>query len=198
VVAAIDGVRGRARLPARAAAVLGLTGASVAGLHGYVALWPMVFETRAQVDLMESLTRDADIRTRFVMLRIGGMPSRLNAGYADVTLFNPYFDEPVSYDLWDPTDPNLAERKATFPNEEDLKTMNTEMTSGGYVVYVIFSEQSNKAIRYYGDFRTDAVEVVQEALREAPQWELIYDEGETKVWRSINDDLAPENRDGQP
>ncbi|WP_234788941.1 hypothetical protein [Mycolicibacterium iranicum] len=195
VVAAIDGVRGRARLPARTAAVLGVTGASVAGLHGYVALWPMIFETRAQVDLMDSLTRNADIRTRFVMLRIGGMPSRLNAGYADVTLFNPYFDEPVSYDLWDPSDPNLAERKATFPDEEDLKTLNTEMTEGGYVVYVIFSEQSNKAIRYYGDFRPDAVEVVQEALREAPQWTLIYDEGQTKVWRSVNDDLAPD-RDG--
>lgn len=196
VVAAIDGVRGRARLPARTAAVLGVTGASVAGLHGYVALWPMIFETRAQVDLMDGLTRDADIRTRFVMLRIGGMPSRLNAGYADVTLFNPYFDEPVSYDLWDPSDPNLAERKATFPNEEDLKTLNTEMTSGGYVVYVIFSEQSNKAIRYYGDFRPDAVEVVQDALRGAPQWTLIYDEGQTKVWRSVNEDLAPENRTG--
>ncbi len=198
VVAAIDGVRGRARLPARTAAVLGVTGASVAGLHGYVALWPMVFETRAQVDLMESLTRNADLRTRFVMLRIGGMPSRLNAGYADVTLFNPYFDEPVSYDLWDAADPNLAERKATFPNEEDLKTLNTEMTSGGYVVYVLFSEQSNKAIRYYGDFRTDAVDVVQDALREAPQWELIYDEGQTKVWRSVNEDLAPQNRAGRP
>ena len=170
----------------------------MAGLHGYVALWPLVFETRAQVDLMETLTRDADIRSRVVMLRLGGMPTRLNADYVDITLFNPHYDDPVSYSLWDPSDPNLAERKATFPDEEDLRTFDFVMTEDDSVVYLLFSEQSNKAIRYYGDFRTDAVDVVQDALREAPQWELIYDEGQTKVWRSINENLASQNRAGRP
>ncbi|WP_024447666.1 hypothetical protein [Mycolicibacterium iranicum] len=196
VVAAIDGVSGRARLPARTAAVLGVTGASVAGLHGYVALWPLVIETRAQVDLMETLAGDADLRTRIVMLRLGGMPTRLNAEYADITLFNSHFDDPLSYTLWDPSDPNLAERKARWPDGDDLQILNAELAEDTSVVYWLFSEQSNKAIRYYGDFRPDAVEVVQQALREAPQWTLIYENGETKVWRSVNEDLAPQDSGG--
>lgn len=199
VVAGLDGVGGTVRRAlGRAAAAVGITGAAIAGLHGYVALWPMIYETRAQVDLMQTLTADADIRTRFVMLRLGGMPSRLNAGYADVTLFNPYFDEPVSYDLWDGRDPNLPELRAKFPTEDDLRTLNDEVTSGGYVVYVLFSEQANKAIRYYGDFRPEAVDVVQDALRGSSKWTQIYDEGETRVWRSVNEYWAPENHGGEP
>ncbi|MCZ0727174.1 hypothetical protein [Mycolicibacterium iranicum] len=196
VVAAIDGVRGRARLPARTAAVLGVTGASVAGLHGYVALWPMVFETRPQIDLMETLTRDADLRTRVVMVRLGGMPTRLNASYVDLTLFNSYFDEPLDYARWNPSDPTVAERKATFPDEDDLMTLDAEITEDASVVYMVFSEQSNKAIWYYGDFRADAVEDIEKYLSRKPQWTLIYQNGETKVWRSVNENLAPQDSGG--
>lgn len=194
VVGAVDRIGARTRRwPAAAAAALGMTAAAVAGLHGYVALWPMVVETRAQVDLMQAYTSGADIRTRFVMMRLGGMPSRLNASYADVTRFNPYFDEPVSYDLWDGRDPNLPELKAKFPTEEDLKTLNDEVTSGGYMVYVMFTEQSNKAINYYGDFKPEAVGIVQDALRRSPKWTLIHEDGETRVWRSVNEYYAPGN-----
>ncbi|WP_264028245.1 hypothetical protein [Mycolicibacterium pyrenivorans] len=198
VVAAMDGVGGGVRrVLARAVAVIGLTGVAVAGLHGYVALWPLIFETRAQVDLMETLTRDADIRTRFVMLRLGGMPSRVNADYAELTRFNPYYDEPVSYDLWDGRDPNLPQLKATFPSEDDLRTLNDDVTDGVYTAYVIFSEQSNKAIRYYGDFRPDAVGLVQDAIRRSPKWTLVHEHGETAVFRSVNEYWAPHNHGGE-
>ena len=92
LVRAIDGTReaGRARrVVARTAAVLGLTGVAIGGLHGYVALWPLIIETRAQVDLMERLTTGADVSTRFVMMRLGGMPVRLNADYVEMSRFNP-------------------------------------------------------------------------------------------------------------
>lgn len=192
VVAAVDGVGGRVqRVLARTAAVLGLTGVSLAGLHGYVALWPMVFETRAQIALMEELTVDADLRTRLVMLRLGGLPTRLNADYAELTLHNPYFDEPVSYDLWDGRDPNLPELKASFPSEEDLKTLNDNATRDAYMAYVMFSEQSNKAVRYYGDYRPEAIDIVQDALRASPNWTVFYEDGETLVFRSINQENAP-------
>ena len=58
---------------------------------------------------------------------------------------------------------------------------------------MIFSEQSNKAIRYYGDFRPEAVDIVQDALRESPNWALIYENGETAVFRSVNPYYAPGN-----
>lgn len=191
VVGAVDGVGGRARAGlTRGVAVLGLTGVSVAGLHGYVALWPMIYETRAQVDLMNTITADADLRTRLVMMRLGGMPTRLNADYAELTLHNPYFDEPISYDLWDGRDPNLPELKAKFPSEADLKTLNDNATRDAYMAYVMFSEQSNKAVRYYGDYRPDAIDIVQKALRESPNWTLFYEDGHTVVFRNINEQNA--------
>ncbi|WP_231750976.1 hypothetical protein [Mycobacterium sp. NAZ190054] len=192
VVAAVDGTQAR-RWLVRTVAVGAATVAPVAGLHGYVALWPFIYETRAQVDLMQSITTDADKRTRFVMMRLGGMPTRLNADYAELTLFNPYYDEPVSYDLWDGRDPRLAELKASFPTEEDLKTLSDDVTNGVYMAYVIFSEQSNKAIRYYGDFRPEAVGIVQDALRRSPKWTAVYEQGETVVFRSVNPYYAPGN-----
>lgn len=193
-VGALDGARTRLRgLVSRTVAAVVATVMAVAGLHGYVALWPFIFETRAQVDLMQSLTTGADKRTRFVMMRLGGMPTRLNADYAELTLFNPYYDEPVSYDLWDGRDPRLAELKASFPTEEDLKTLSDDVTNGVYMAYVIFSEQSSKAIRYYGDFRPEAVDIVQDALRRSPKWTAIHEDGETVVFRSVNPYYAPGN-----
>jgi hypothetical protein len=185
VVAAVD--RGVTRL----AAFLALAAVSVAGLHGYVALWPMVFETRAQIDVMNSITEDADVRTRLVMMRLGGMPTRLNADYADLTLFNPYFDEPIAYDLWDGRDPRLSELKAAFPSNDDIEVLNDNATRDAYRAYVIFSEQSDKAVRYYGDYRPEAIGILQDALRKSPNWSLYYQDGATLVFRSINHANAP-------
>lgn len=197
VVGAVD----RARVGARAAvtrviAVLGLGGLSLAGLHGYVALWPMVVETRAQLDLMNSITEDADPRTRLVMMRPSGLPTRLNADYAELTLFNPYFDETIAYDLWDGRDPRLPELKANFPADDDIKTLNDNATREAYMAYLMFSEQSNKALRYYGDYRPEAIEMLQDALRESPNWTLFYEDGATLVFRSINQDKASESGPG--
>lgn len=187
VVGAVD----RSRVT-RAFAVLGLSGISLAGLHGYVALWPMVLETRAQVDLMDSITTDADQRTRLVMMRLGGLPTRLNADYADVVYFNPYFDETIAYDLWDGQDPNLAELKKNFPAENDIDILNDNATREAYMAYLMFSEQSNKALRYYGDYRPEAIEILQEALRTSPNWSVFYEDGATLVFRSINHENAAE------
>lgn len=187
VVGAVD----RSRVT-RAIAVLGLSGVSLAGLHGYVALWPMVLETRAQVDLMDSITTDADLRTRLVMMRLGGMPTRLNADYADVVYFNPYFDETIAYDLWDGRNPNLAELKKNFPAADDIAVLDENATREAYMAYVMFSEQSNKALRYYGDYRPEAIEILQGALRNSPNWTVFYEDGATLVFRSINQENAAE------
>ncbi|WP_460354299.1 hypothetical protein [Mycobacterium sp. ZZG] len=197
VVGAVGATGTRLRRGAvQTVAVAAATTAALAGLHGYVALWPFIFETRAQVDVMQSITTGADKRTRFVMMRLGGMPTRLNADYAELTQFNPYYDEPVSYDLWDGRDPRLADLKASFPTEEDLKTLSDDVTNGVYMAYVIFSEQSNKAIRYYGDFRPEAVDIVQDALRRSPKWSTVYEQGQTVVFRSVNPYYAPGNDNG--
>jgi hypothetical protein len=185
VVAAVQAQRhGTRQRVFEAAAVLGVIGASLAGLHGYVALWPMVLETRSQVDLMNGLTENADVRTRLVMLRQGGMPARVNANYAPLTRNDPYFDDTIGHDLWDSADPSLPERRAQFPTDDDLKKLDDSTLRNTAVTYVMFSEQSNKALRYYGDFRPDAVDLVQDALRRSPNWTLLYRDGETVVFRS--------------
>ncbi|MGK2865981.1 MAG: hypothetical protein ACSLFA_04950 [Mycobacterium sp.] len=198
VVAAVDRSRvGPRATVTRVIAVLGLSGVSLAGLHGYVALWPMVLETRAQVELMNSITTDADLRTRLVMMRLGGMPTRLNADYADVVYFNPYFDETIAYDLWDGQNPNLAELKKNFPAADDIAVLDDNATREAYMAYVMFSEQSNKALRYYGDYRPEAIEILQDALRNSPNWTVFYEDGATLVFRSINqENAAEEESDG--
>ena len=188
VVGAVDRLRGRGRrMLWPGVAVLGMTGVSVAGLHGYVALWPMVFETRAQVELMDRITDGADVRTRLVTLRLGGMPTRINASYAEVTRYNHYFDSTIGFDLWDYRDPNLPELKAAFPTPEDLKTLDDYAQYDAFRAYVLFSEQSNKAVRYYGDFRPEAVDIMQDALRRSPNWTVFYEDGDTVVFRTAHD-----------
>lgn len=191
VVAAVDRRRVGPRAAAtRLVAVLGLSSLSLAGLHGYVALWPMVVETRAQIDLMNAITEGADPRTRLVMIRPSGMPTRVNADYAELTLFNPYFDESIAYDLWDGRDPRLPELKANFPADDDIATLDDNATREAYMAYLMFSEQSNKAVRYYGDYRPEAIELLQDALRASPNWTVFYEDGATLVFRSINHDKA--------
>ncbi|MEH3128363.1 MAG: hypothetical protein PGN27_00195 [Mycolicibacterium neoaurum] len=195
IAPAVVGAVGRRRVGVRGAAsrliaVLGLSGLSLAGLHGYVALWPMVVETRAQIDLMNSITEGADPRTRLVMIRPSGMPTRVNADYAELTLFNPYFDEAIAYDLWDGRDPRLPELKANFPADDDIATLDDNATREAYMAYMMFSEQSNKAVRYYGDYRPEAIELLQDALRASPNWTVFYENGATLVFRSINQEKA--------
>ncbi|MGE2835273.1 hypothetical protein [Mycobacterium sp. SMC-4] len=168
-----------------AAAVVGVTIAGLAGLHGYVALWPIVYETRDQVQAMDEITRDADVRTRLVMLRHGGMPTRLNAGYADVTLHNPYFDEPVTYDLWDGREPRLPELQTGVPSQRDLRALYEFATYDADVAYLILSRQSNKAMQYYGNFHPAAAGIVENELRRSPLWTVLYQDVNSVVFRTF-------------
>ena len=186
IVSAMDGGGGWLRTTAvRTATVIGVSAVAVAGLHGYVALWPLVYQTRAQLDVMQSLTTGVDLNTRFIMLRAGGLPTRVNADYAEITLFNSYYDHPISYDLWDGRDPRLLELKARFPTEDDLRSLD-EVAQGTYRTYVMFSTQSNRAVRYYGDFRPEAADLVQDALRAAPNWTIVHEGPDTVIFQSIN------------
>ena len=60
------------------------------------------------------------------------------------------------------------------------------------MAYLMFSEQSNKAVRYYGDYRPEAIELLQDALRASPNWTVFYEDGATLVFRSINQEKASE------
>lgn len=186
VVTAVRGIGADARRTAvGAATIVGVTVAGLAGLHGYVALWPMVYETRAQVDVMDEITRDADVRTRLVMLRHGGMPTRLNAGYADVTLHNPYFDEPVTYDLWDGREPRLPELQAGLPSDRDLRALYEFATYDADVAYLILAVQSNKAMHYYGNFHPAAAGFVEDELRRSPSWTVVHQDANSVVFRTF-------------
>lgn len=141
---------------------------------------------------MDRVTDGADVRSRLVTLRLGGMPTRINASYAEVTRYNHYFDSTIGFDLWDYRDPNLPELKASFPTPEDLKTLDDYAQYDAFRAYVLFSAQSNKAVRYYGDFRPEAVDIMQDALRASPNWTVFYDDGDTVVFRTAHDwDVPP-------
>lgn len=152
-----------------------LTLTSVAGLHAYVALWPMVLETRSQVDYMDQLTAQIEPGTRLVMMHPGGLPTRVNDHYVESTLADPYFDQPMNTDT--------SSEKSTFPTEEQLGGFQWSVENDTLPTYVLFSEQSDNALRYYGEYSDDAVERFQRFLDTGPDWEQVYRDGETVVYR---------------
>lgn len=176
LVSALDTVRSKRRPTVPAVALwIGMLGASVAGLHAYLALWPMVIQTAEQYEVMDALTAEAPPGSRFFMLHLGGMPARTNQYYAELTLADPYFDQPLSYDM-------LTGEKAIFPTDDQLGPLQWYAEQNPHRSYVLFSPQSTKALQYYNEYRPEATEELKAYLRSAPGWLLRYENGETVVF----------------
>ncbi len=116
-----------------------------------------------------------------------GRPRGANASVAWVPRDTHYCDQASGFGLWDYRDPKLPELKAAFPTPQDMKTLDDYAQYDAFRAYVLFSEQSNKAVRYYGDFRPEAVDIMQEALRKSPNWTVFHEDGETVVFRTAHD-----------
>lgn len=185
LMSAVDGAASRPRL-GRAAAWCWLTVGAVAGLHAYLALWPMVVETRAQVDYMQQLTSDIEPGTRVIMLHPGGMPTRLNDDYAALTLKDPYFDQPLSHDL--------TGEKSAFPTPDQLGAFQWAVENHESPTYVIFTEQSRKAVEYYNEYPPDALPKFQQFLSSGRDWEAVFRDGETVVFYHPGSGAAEERR----
>lgn len=179
------GASARPRL-GRAAVWCWMTVCAVAGLHAYVALWPMIIETRAQVDYMEQLTAEIEPGTQVIMMHPGGMPTRVNEHYAMLTLADPYFDQPLSY--------QMTGEKTTFPTPDQVGAFQWSVENHEFPTYVVFTEQSRKAIEYYNEYPTDALPRFQQFLRSGPDWEEIHRDGETVVFYHPGSGAAEERR----
>ncbi|MDL9945568.1 hypothetical protein QSJ19_08165 [Gordonia sp. ABSL11-1] len=176
VVALLDGWRrGVLRSLGAAVATAGMCMASLAGLYSFVALWPLVSETRTQIDVMNSLVASSEPGTRIMMMTPGGMPSRTTADYAAFTLANPYFDYPLSYDL--------AERRFSFPTAEQLGFLDWRADQQDHPTIVAFSTQSERSIEYYGEYAPGSVDLFKQALSESPEWTLLYQNGDNAIFR---------------
>ncbi|MFW0796616.1 hypothetical protein AAFP30_22620 [Gordonia sp. CPCC 205515] len=176
VVALLNGWR-RSLLRTTGAVIagLGVATASLAGLYSYVALWPLVVETRSQVDTMNSVIAEAEPGTRVMMMTLGGMPSRTNANYVDLTLANPYFDYPLGFDL--------SDTRFEFPTAEQLGYLDWKVDQTEYPTIVAFSKQSERAMKYYGEYRSDAADQFKQALQSSSGWTIIYQQGDTIIFR---------------
>lgn len=187
LMSGISGFAAAARPRLRRAAVwCWMTICAVAGLHAYVALWPMIIETRAQVSYMEQLTTDIEPGTRVIMMHPGGMPTRVNDDYAMLTLEDPYFDQPLSHDL--------TGEKATFPTPDQLGAFQWAVENHQFPTYVLFSEQSRKAVEYYNEYPQDALPRFQQFLAGGRDWEEIHRDGETVVFYHPGSGAAEERR----
>lgn len=162
-----------ARLRAAGAAVL-VCATTLAGMYSYVALWPLIVETRAQYEAIDIITENAEPGTRFISLHPAGMPTRTNGNYAPMTLANPYFDYPLSFDL--------AGDRMTFPSPEQLGDLFWKVDQSDMPTYVTFTEQSRRISAYYGTYRPDAAAELEAALRVAPGWRMVHEDGETAIF----------------
>lgn len=175
-VALLDGWgRGALRTAGAAVAGAGVLGASLAGLYSFVALWPMVVETRAQVTAMDRITTTAPPGSRFIMMYAGGMPTRTNANYAQLTLRNPYFDYSLAFDLNGNT--------TSFPTAEQLGHLEWVIDEQREPTFVAFSTQSTRTIEYYGGFSPGAVQKFQDILGSSPQWHVVHRDQNSLVFR---------------
>ncbi len=157
------------------AATTWLAATALMGLQAYTALWPMIVQTREQIDVMGLITKVAEPGVRIMMVHPGGMPARVGEPYAALTLRDPDFDNPLSF--------NLYGEKATFPTEEQLGALEWALDQRPYDTYVVFSQQSRNAIGYYNEYRPEAVSEFQDYLSTATGWTLVYRNGETVVFR---------------
>ncbi|MDF2824944.1 MAG: hypothetical protein K0R68_2352 [Mycobacterium sp.] len=175
VVNALDGFRGRSR---RALGGLAAGGwmllCAVAGLHAYTALWPMIVETRAQIDYMDQLTASIEPGTRLLMVQPGGLPSRLNTHYVDLVREDEYFDRPLSSDL--------GGQEAVFPTPEQLGALQWAAETSEFPTYVMFSTQSRTAVDYYQEYSADAIPRLMDFLRTTPGWTEVHRDGDTEVF----------------
>ncbi|MFT4393861.1 hypothetical protein ACLTEW_02910 [Gordonia lacunae] len=162
-----------ARLRAAGAALV-VCAAALAGMYSYVALWPVIVETRAQYEAIDAITENAEPGTRFISLHPAGMPTRTNGNYAPMTLANPYFDYPLSFDL--------AGDRMTFPSPEQLGDLFWKVDQSDTPTYVTFTEQSRRISAYYGTYRPDAAAELEAALRIAPGWRVVHEDGETAIF----------------
>ncbi|WP_155943116.1 hypothetical protein [Mycobacterium sp. 141] len=163
---------------ATGAATAWLTLATLAGMNAnvYVSLWPIFLETREQIALMDALTKAAEPGTRIMRMGPGGLPTRTGEQYVRLTLRNPSYDQPFEYQ-------EVPGKKSDFPTAEQLSGVEWTARHHPYDSYIMFSAQSNNAIRYYDLFRPQAVAEFQSYLYKSTRWELVYRNGETVIFR---------------
>lgn len=169
--------RGRARRTGIAAGATAMCAAALAGLFSFLALWPLITETRSQVTLMSSLVESSPPGTRFTTLMAAGLPTRSVANYAPLTLANAYWDGPIELEYGN--DPYL------FPSDRDIGYLNWMAQESPTPTYVLFSEQSHRKMEYYGIYARGADLRFKEILRNAGSagWQLVYDDGQTTIFR---------------
>ena len=156
--------------------MVGILAASLASLYAFFALWPIVYETRSQTELVAELVDGSEPGTRFMMMAGSGMPTRTTAHYAPLTRANPYFDNPmdletqVAYDV--------------FPTDQDLEYLNWMANQHEFPTYLMFSPQSAHRMEYYGFYNPDAERKLKAALDGEKSWKKVYDDGAgTVVYR---------------
>lgn len=168
-----DGPRGALAAGSAATALLV---ASLAGLYSFFALWPIVVETRSQVGMMAELIDSSEPGSRFMMMAASGIPFRSTAHYAELTLADPYFDNPIHVEYgarWD-----------LFPTPKDLGYLEWKISQTRHRSYIVFSPQSENRMDYYGMFRPDSDDRLKQALEHADGWTKVYDDSAgTVVYR---------------
>ncbi len=178
------GVWGRVGVGAAAA---GLVAAALAGLYSFFALWPIVVESKSQVETMSRIVSEAEPGSRFMMMAASGMPTRTTAHYAAMTLANPYFDDPIELEY--------GSRPDLFPTDQDLGFFAWKVSENPFPTYISFSPQSERRMDYYGFFQTDSDDRFKAALDLADDWVKIHDDGHGfVVYR--HDAGKPENAPG--
>lgn len=153
---------------------LGVPAAALAGLFSFYALWPIIVETRGQVEAVSKIVDEAEPGSRFMMMAASGLPTRSTAHYASMTLRDPDWDSPIEL--------VYGSRPDTFPTPEDLAFLKWSVAQNPHPTYIMFSPQSERRMDYYGFFQPEADDRLKAILTASGEWTTVYDDGAGTVF----------------
>ncbi|MEU0496663.1 hypothetical protein [Mycobacterium sp. NPDC006124] len=161
------------------AGVMTLMGlATLAGLQGYYGLWPIVLEHRSQIALGDELMAQAQAPIKVMSLYPGGgLPTRSTADYFRFTEQDKDFDQAI------PALPTDFLRN--FPNANQLQDISASAASFPGETYIVFDQQANLALDYYGYLPPGSITTFEDQLRNSGSWRVYRTNDVTTIFEFI-------------
>jgi hypothetical protein len=157
-----------------AVTVLGLS--ALAGLQGYYGLWPIVVEHRSQIAWGNELMAQEQAPMKVMSLYPGGgFSTRSTADYFRFTQQDKDFDQSI------PALP--ADLLVNFPNAGQLDELTSAAAEFAGNTYIVFDEQANLALDYYGYLPPGSISVFEDQLHHSGSWELYKTNDATTIFR---------------
>ncbi|MGL4304547.1 MAG: hypothetical protein ACRCSF_00190, partial [Mycobacteriaceae bacterium] len=153
---------------------------AAAGLQGYFGGWSYTVLYKSQLEQSRELLGAHSGGATIVTVAPSGWPERSSADYVPLAVSNSIFDRPLIF---------LKETLSTgFPDDSDIKKLDTLARNNGYPYFIVLPEQMNFYSDYFGLFKPGAIKILEEKLRASSNWVSVIDDRHTVVFKFVDSD----------